>query len=333
VKPLQLAVILPHTLLFGGVKQYVELGNTFVARGHRFIIFSPDGVGPDWYPFSGETLPLSEFEDHKLDVVITSEEMFLDYIVNSKARYKVFYVINKNKALRRIARHKAIIFFANSTQTMRRIRKKTGKTAFKAYCGVNTDDFFPRKHSIPDEPFVVFTYGRQTMKRKGTDLVKKACENLYRKGYNIKLLLFDTITDKKKEEDYRNFNGDMPFEFVINHPVKKNHELFHRAHVFASAERKGTWANTASEAMACGIPVIASKVGSEDFLIHEKTGLLVSHSPRSIEKAIKRLYHDAGLRERLAKAGIGIIRQYQWRITADRILSLFEQSDYNGITE
>lgn len=42
-----LGVLLPHTKLYGGVKRFLELGNIFVEQGHRFIVFTPDGKGPD----------------------------------------------------------------------------------------------------------------------------------------------------------------------------------------------------------------------------------------------------------------------------------------------
>ncbi|MCP4297353.1 MAG: glycosyltransferase family 4 protein, partial [Proteobacteria bacterium] len=170
-------------------------------------------------------------------------------------------------------------------------------------------------------------YGRQSMRLKGTHLVKKACENLHKKGFNIKLLLFDTITDDNIKADIDSFTSTCPFEFVVNHPVEKNYELYHRASAFASAERKGTWANTASEAMACGVPVVASGVGSDDFLIHGETGLRVGLSSRSIEKALKKLYLDQEFQNRAVEAGIRRVRQYQWRFSADHILALCQRPD------
>ena len=41
---MNLGVLLPHTKLYGGVKRFLELGNIFVTKGHRFIVFTPDEV-------------------------------------------------------------------------------------------------------------------------------------------------------------------------------------------------------------------------------------------------------------------------------------------------
>ena len=43
---MKIAAILPHTLVFGGVRRYLELGNRFVTRGHTFDIYTLDGAAP-----------------------------------------------------------------------------------------------------------------------------------------------------------------------------------------------------------------------------------------------------------------------------------------------
>ncbi|MBN1981574.1 MAG: glycosyltransferase [Chitinivibrionales bacterium] len=327
----KIGAILPHTLLFGGVKHYLEIGETFIARGHSYVLFTPDGHAVQWCEFHGTVLPLTEIGHFQFDLLMTSEEMFLEHLINSTARIKVFYVINENKALRRIVKNRDILFFANSTRSLRRIQRIIRVTAFRAFCGVNTDDFFPGEETIPQRPFVVMTYGRQSMRLKGTHLVTKACEHLYKNGFDIKLLLFDSVTDKNTGADINNYKAACPYEFVVNHPVKKNHKLYHRCHVFASAERKGTWPNTASEAMACGRAVIASTIGSDDFVFNGKTGLLIRRNYRSIARAIKRLYLNPGLRKQLATNGVAVVRRFQWRITADRILSLCESGQAHSM--
>ena len=64
-----LGVLLPHTKLYGGVKRFLELGNIFVDKGHRFIAFTPDGNGPDWFDFKGEMATFSEIGNVQLDAL------------------------------------------------------------------------------------------------------------------------------------------------------------------------------------------------------------------------------------------------------------------------
>jgi glycosyltransferase involved in cell wall biosynthesis len=321
---MRMAAILPHTLLYGGVKRYLELGNRFVQQGHPFTIYTPDGKGPDWFDFKGTVAPLAQLAGTPLEVLITSEEEFLPDMLSSSALIKAFYVISKNKALKEIARHKHILFLANSTTTFKRIRRYTGITPLAAFGGVSLKDFAARQAPDSDAPICVLTYGRLNFKFKGTELVVKACERLYRKGYDLKLLLYDTpLTDTSKKliEDFR---CNVPFEFISNLPPARNVELFNRAHIFAIAERKGGWSNTAAEAMAAGTAVIATKVGTEDFLRHKKTGLVVARNSWSLARAIGKLARDSKLRKELAAKGLEEIRNFDWSALAQMLSGYFQ---------
>jgi D-inositol-3-phosphate glycosyltransferase len=75
------------------------------------------------------------------------------------------------------------------------------------------------------------------------------------------------------------------------------------------------------EAMACGVPVVASAVGGMlDTVVDGTTGRLVPpRSPRHISSAITTLLHDRVLRERLGGAGRARAQsRYSWdRVAAD----------------
>jgi glycosyltransferase involved in cell wall biosynthesis len=157
-------------------------------------------------------------------------------------------------------------------------------------------------------------------KRTGTAVVVKACERLHRKFGNIFLLLYDTPLSAEGERRIRDFTCKVPFQFVINHPVERNYELFGRADAFAGAEKKGGWSNCTAEALACGVPAVATRAGTLDFLVDGETGLLVRRNSFSIARGLGKLYRDAQLRKRLAAAGRERIRGFAWEPLASRIL-------------
>jgi glycosyltransferase involved in cell wall biosynthesis len=77
------------------------------------------------------------------------------------------------------------------------------------------------------------------------------------------------------------------------------------------------------EAMACGIPVIATGTGgSADFLRHDENCLIVPPAdPPSLAAAVRRLESDDGLRRRLAEGGTRTARAHSVEATATALES------------
>jgi glycosyltransferase involved in cell wall biosynthesis len=93
--------------------------------------------------------------------------------------------------------------------------------------------------------------------------------------------------------------------------------------------------NALLEAMACGLPCIATRVsGSEDILVDGVNGLLVeSEQPVELAHALRRLVEDADLAQRLAGAGRAtVVRNYQLTRIVEQLLDLYRSllsSDQN----
>jgi glycosyltransferase involved in cell wall biosynthesis len=99
--------------------------------------------------------------------------------------------------------------------------------------------------------------------------------------------------------------------------------LFRRAGVFVLSSRSESSPNVVLEAMAAGLPVVATDVGGVSELVQpEKTGLLVRpSSPPALAAALARLLDDAEMRRALGRAGrarvcqdfslAAMLRQYQ----------------------
>ncbi len=83
----------------------------------------------------------------------------------------------------------------------------------------------------------------------------------------------------------------------------------------------------ALEAMACGTPVIASKVGGLAYLIKEgKTGYFVqSQDPEALAAKLRLLFVDHDLRERLGAQAVMYAQQFSWEKIADEIAGVYRQ--------
>jgi D-inositol-3-phosphate glycosyltransferase len=83
----------------------------------------------------------------------------------------------------------------------------------------------------------------------------------------------------------------------------------------------------ALEAMACGTPVVASKVGGLAFNVQDgETGFLVPHrDAEALAAKIRLLLKDKELRHRLGQQASRWAQRYGWPVIADQILDLYEQ--------
>jgi glycosyltransferase involved in cell wall biosynthesis len=230
-------VILPNTSLYGGVKRFFELGSILNEKGHNFTVFSPDGKPALWFKKNVNVLSLDQLNQSKLDILFFTEKKYFELVLNSNAKYKVFYHVRQSDKVRKIVKNKNINVFACSTNIQKHDKFWYNVKPFLAVGGINSD-LFKAKEAIVEQdkkPFVILAYGRLAERRKGTKYIVKACEKLYLKYPNIKLLLFDTPVNQKMQEAIDNFNTTVPFQFILNHPIEKNLEIFHQADLFISA--------------------------------------------------------------------------------------------------
>jgi glycosyltransferase involved in cell wall biosynthesis len=316
--PIHFAVILPHTMIFGGVKRFLEIGNILISKGHLFTVFTPLGERPTWFDFKGAIVSLSDIGTYEIQVLFITEPEYLEVLRNSTAETKIFYAVLERSYIRKVMRRDNILVFANATKLYNYLGGKSKSNLIKAIGGIDVDKFAYREKAR-STPFVVMVYGRFYRKKKGVSLVIKACERLYKNGLNIKLILFDTPTDAKSRKRVEEFKCNLPFEFFVDYPVKDLPELYYKADVFVSAERNAGWSNTSAEAMACGVPVIATKSGTEDFLFNNETGLVIWRHSWFIKRAILKLYNDENLRCQLRIKARKEIEGFSWRILANKI--------------
>jgi D-inositol-3-phosphate glycosyltransferase len=84
----------------------------------------------------------------------------------------------------------------------------------------------------------------------------------------------------------------------------------------------------ALESMACGTPVVASKVGGLAFNVQDgQTGFLVPDGDAELlAHRMRQLLKDRELREKLGRQATQWARRYGWPVIADQILGLYEQA-------
>jgi glycosyltransferase involved in cell wall biosynthesis len=185
-----------------------------------------------------------------------------------------------------------------------------------------------RNLQIPDSAQVVLTVGRLS-REKGQALVveaaallrqKSACKNLYfvLPGIGPDLDMLQNLARERGVLDSFRFPGlvsDIPTYYSL-------------ATLMALPSYSEGSPNVLLEAMAAGLPVVATNVGGvPEIVTHEKEALLVeSGNAAALAQAIDRLCADTALRERLATAARLKSRAYSPVAYCQSLLSVYARS-------
>lgn len=79
------------------------------------------------------------------------------------------------------------------------------------------------------------------------------------------------------------------------------------------------------EAMACGVPVVASKVSSLPEVVGKAALLVDPYSIDQIEQAIRTITTDKKLHQRYSKDGLSQVKKFSWEKMAKEVLRVFEK--------
>jgi glycosyltransferase involved in cell wall biosynthesis len=90
--------------------------------------------------------------------------------------------------------------------------------------------------------------------------------------------------------------------------------LYREADIALNPSLADNMPNSVLEAMACGLPVVSTDVGGIPFMVRDgATALLVPpRDAAAAAAAVEALLGDAGLRERVASAGLAQVQAYTW---------------------
>jgi glycosyltransferase involved in cell wall biosynthesis len=111
-------------------------------------------------------------------------------------------------------------------------------------------------------------------------------------------------------------------EFAGFLPRAEKVERIQAAWALVQPSPKEGWGLTVVEAGACGTPVVAAdSPGLRDSVRRDETGLLVPYDDDdALAGALVRILRDAGLRERLGRAGVAWAARFTWPDCAARSL-------------
>jgi UDP-glucose:(heptosyl)LPS alpha-1,3-glucosyltransferase len=103
-------------------------------------------------------------------------------------------------------------------------------------------------------------------------------------------------------------------------------EIYPAADAFVLPTLYETFALVCLEAMASGLPILASPVGGiEDYLIDGANGFHIQRDASEIALKLDRVLNDPTLHARLRENGLATARNYSWEKIAKQYLNLFNE--------
>ena len=107
-----------------------------------------------------------------------------------------------------------------------------------------------------------------------------------------------------------------------------NHEiagLYHRARICLNPSRADNMPISVLEALACGVPVVSTRVGGVPYLVEDgKTALLVPpDDPLAMAEALQHLHTEAERYRQMREAGLEMVRRFTWQQVREELFAVY----------
>jgi glycosyltransferase involved in cell wall biosynthesis len=157
----------------------------------------------------------------------------------------------------------------------------------------------------------------------------KAFELAEEKGMDVRLVIAGTIADKQYLERLQNAVAQSKYKAQVSLFTDLTDEalkqLYEKAHLFALHSEEESQGIVFAEAMAAGLPIVATQVGGIPWVVrHGKNGLLSEYGDvEAFADNIQRLMSDTSLWKLMSDTSLEAAESYHWHIIKDRIIKLY----------
>lgn len=170
--------------------------------------------------------------------------------------------------------------------------------------------------------------------RKGHLYTIRAFEHLRREGMDAELVVAGVISNGSYYERLKTAIENSEFakeiKLYVDLPNDKIKDLYQKAHVFVLHSEEESQGIVFAEAMATGLPVIATKVGGVPYVVKEgEMGLLSDYADiTTFADNMKRLMTDTQLWITMATAAKTEAEVFHWDEIALRVFDVYNLNDH-----
>lgn len=206
---------------------------------------------------------------------------------------------------------------ANSLWLKNIIKDKYGSDSYLINHAIRNDVFYPRQDVAKPARKRILSLGKTSMFWKGTGTLAEAMKLVMKKYPDVDLVLYGS--EKHPEVDF-------PHQYILSPSFDALAKLYCSSHVVVCPSWYESFPAPPLEGMSCGVPVVTTSIGVEDYARDGENCLVVPpRDPEKMADAICRLLSDNELCKRISKGGLETAQSFSWDRTADKVESLFEK--------
>jgi D-inositol-3-phosphate glycosyltransferase len=215
--------------------------------------------------------------------------------------------------------------------------------AVQVPCGVDTDHFRPmsrvharRQLDLPqDEPLVLYVGRIEPL--KGIDILLRAAAEM--EGRFCLLVVGGDNREARRKAELRQLAAEMGITERVFFQDAVSHErlplYYNAADICVVPSYYESFGLVAVEAMACGVPVVASRVGGLMETVRDgQTGYLVPwRCPEPFAERLELLLDNEPLRRSLGRMARSAVERFRWAEVAARVEEVYHElvSQYRGV--
>lgn len=165
--------------------------------------------------------------------------------------------------------------------------------------------------------------------RKGHIYTVEMFNRLRAKGIDVKLRIIGSLADKAYYEQLKQKIADSPYKsdilLEVNLPREELLKAYADAKLFVLHSREESQGIVFAEAMATGLPVVATKIGGIPYVVADgKSGLLCPYADvDAMTEMVAQLLSDEQQWQSFSAAAREIAKDYNWKDIAERIVELY----------
>lgn len=165
--------------------------------------------------------------------------------------------------------------------------------------------------------------------RKGHLFTIEAFDKIRAKGINAKLKIYGVLAEdtycRQLQSRIKSSLYSSDIELHPNAPIDELTEAYKEASIFALHSQEESQGIVFAEAMACGLPVVATNVGGIPYVVkHGECGLLSDYGDvDSMSNNLEKLLTDQKMHSKMSLNAKHLAKDYDWSVIANRIIELY----------